>query len=319
MCIDLKEMYLCKNPISMYGDFQITTRQYNEIVDKEKEYAFFGNSKYISKFNDIQRIYVPCGKCFTCLSKRGKSWTLRLTTEYLKWNNNCVLTLTYDDAHLPENGLLNYRDVQLFLKRLRKRLGSNHKIRFACVCEYGQGEKSTIRPHYHIIIFNWLPPDINILKPYKITQKKSKLYKSKICDELWSNGFVDVGLVDHKTSRYVCQYCVKKAKESKNIRYLEKIKQKREKLVTSVGTGLEYFMQNMKSIFDQKYCVLGNYKYPIPKYFKNKLKQLFPELFEKYKEECKQLLINFELTPEVQKRFEAIEEAYKRKYLKYHT
>lgn len=312
-------MYICKNPISLYGDFIIKTRQYNEVVDKEKEYAFFGNSRYISKFNDIQRVYVPCGKCFTCLSKRGKSWTLRLTTEYMKWNNNCVLTLTYDNEHLPDNGLLHYRDVQLFLKKLRKRLGSNHKIRYACVAEYGHSENSTIRPHYHIIIFNWFPEDVNILKPYKITKKKSKLYKSQICNELWSKGFVDVGLVDHRTSRYVCGYCVKKAYEVNNPVYQSKIKLQRERLVTSIGTGLEYFMKNYKSIFSKKFCILGNFKYPIPRYFKNKLKQLFPELFEKYKEDCKEMLKNFLLTPEVQRQFEAIENAYRRKYIKYYT
>lgn len=318
MCIDLKEMYLCSNPLPIYGSFHILTRQYNEDVDVNKEYAFFGNSKYISKFQNIQRVYVPCGKCFTCLSKRAKSWTLRLTTEYLKWNNNCVLTLTYNDENLPENGLLNYKDVQLFLKRLRKKY-PDKKIRFACCCEYGSSENSTIRPHYHIILFNFFPPDVDLIKPYKITKKRSKLYKSKIMDDLWSNGFVDVGLVDHKTSRYVCQYCVKIAMNFKNKLYLEKIKQKREKLVTSIGTGLEYFKLNMKAIFDNRYCVLGSYKYPIPKYFKNKLKQLFPELFEKYKDTCKELLKDFVLTPEVQMQFEAVEERYRRLFIKFHT
>lgn len=324
MCTNLKEMYLCKHPIHMFGNFIIKTRQYNEYCQYEKEYVFFGNSHYIRRFQDVERVYVPCGKCISCLSKRSKSWTLRLTTEYLKYDNNCVLTLTYNDEHLPENSLLNYRDVQLFLKRLRKKLNSickGYKIRFACSCEYGSDR---LRPHYHIIIFNWFPPDIDLLKPYKITKRNSKLYKSEICDKLWSDdkgqiGFVDVGLVDYHTSRYICQYCVKKAIHKNHSEYVKKNKIKREKLCCSIGTGLEYFKKNYKSMFNKSFAVLGNLKYPIHRYFKNKLKQLYPDLFEKYKLKCKEMLRNFELTPEVQRRLEAVEERLRRLYEIFHS
>ncbi len=321
MCINMKEMYLCSNPKHMYGNFLILTRQYNEYCQYNKEYVFFGNSHYIKRFQNVERCYVPCGKCVTCMTKRSKSWTLRLTTEYLKYDKNCVLTLTYDDEHLPENGLLNYRDVQLFIKRLRKRLckkyGKDYRIRYACACEYGT--QNTLRPHYHIIIFNWFPEDIDLRKPYKITKKNSQLYKSKICDDLWNNGFVDVGLVNHHTSRYVCQYCVKKAVFKTDERLIEKCKEKREKLVASVGTGLEYFMKNYKSMFANMFAVLGNYKYPIHKYFKNKLKDLFPELYEKYKLKCKEILRDFEYTSEYRKRAEALDFKYKQMYLLFHT
>jgi hypothetical protein len=34
--------------------------------------------------------------------------------------NNCFLTLTYDEENVPEDGCLEPRDYKLFLKKLRK-------------------------------------------------------------------------------------------------------------------------------------------------------------------------------------------------------
>lgn len=316
MCINMKRMYICKHPKKIYGNFILKTRQYNEYVQYEKEYALFENNPMIIRFNDVERVYIPCGKCLQCLTKRSKAWTLRLTTEYIKYRNNCVLTLTYDNEHLPEDGLINYRDVQLFLKRLRKKLGKDHKIKFACCSEYGSLK---LRPHYHIIIFNWFPSDVDLRYPYKVTKKRSKLYKSKICNNLWSNGFVDVGLVDYHTARYVTQYCVKKCIHKDFEGYKEKNKLKREKLVCSVGTGYDYFIQNFKTIFNSCFCQLGGLAYPIPKYFKNKCKEMFPEIYDNYKCIIRDRLKDFILDDKQQKKFDAIEARLRGVYDIFHS
>lgn len=316
MCINMKRMYLCKHPKKIYGNFIIKTRQYNEYVQYEKEYALFENNPMIIRFNDIERVFIPCGKCLQCLTKRSKCWTLRLTTEYIKYKNNCVLTLTYNNDNLPADSLINYRDVQLFLKRLRKKLGKEHKIKFACCSEYGS---LRLRPHYHVIIFNWFPEDVNLLYPYKVTNKRSKLYKSKVCDDLWNKGFVDVGLVDYHTARYITQYCVKKNIHKDFIAYSEKNKIKREKLTCSVGTGYEYFIKNCEVIFNNLYCRLGGLAYPIPKYFKNKCKDMFPELYEIYKDKVRNRLKSFILDDLQQKKFEAIESRLRGLYDKFHS
>lgn len=62
------------------------------------------------------------------------------------------LTLTYDEENNP-GGNLNPRDLQLFLKRVRKEVAPC-KIRFYAVGEYGTKTK---RPHYHLIIFGMEP------------------------------------------------------------------------------------------------------------------------------------------------------------------
>lgn len=91
---------------------------------------------------------VPCGKCAFCIKKAIDAWCLRLAHEMEVSSSAFFITLTYDDEHLPPGAELCKRDLQLFLKRLRKR---NAGIRYFAIGEYGT-EKG--RPHYHAVIFN---------------------------------------------------------------------------------------------------------------------------------------------------------------------
>lgn len=109
-------------------------------------------------------IPVPCNKCPECLKRRISGWSFRLLQEDKNAISSQFITLTYDTKHVPitRNGFmsLNKRDVQLFIKRLRKSHTSyyldkpelqNEPIKYYAVGEYGG---KTLRPHYHIIIFN---------------------------------------------------------------------------------------------------------------------------------------------------------------------
>lgn len=147
--------------------------------------------------------------------------------------NNIMITLTYNDENVPKNHIiepqtgeyketltLDKRDVQLFMKRLRKKFGAN--IRYYCAGEYGstkeyytwKGEKKegTGRPHYHLILFNLKVED---MIPYKISQcewskEKNILYKSKDINKLWNKGHADLNEVNYETCCYVARYVTKK-------------------------------------------------------------------------------------------------------------
>lgn len=93
-------------------------------------------------------MHVPCGKCAFCLKKAIDAWCLRLAHEMEVSSSAFFLTLTYDEKHVPEGGNLSKRDLQLFIKRLRKR---NKGIRYFAVGEYGTQFE---RPHYHLVLFN---------------------------------------------------------------------------------------------------------------------------------------------------------------------
>lgn len=94
-------------------------------------------------------VSVPCGKCLVCLQKLRAEWCFRLEMEHRYSTGALFVTLTYDEKHLRSDCNLSKRDVQLFLKRLRKRHGPG--IRYFAVGEYGTRFG---RPHYHILLFN---------------------------------------------------------------------------------------------------------------------------------------------------------------------
>lgn len=98
--------------------------------------------------------HVPCGKCAFCIKKAIDAWCVRLRHEMEVSTSAFFITLTYNDEHLPPNEELSKRDIQLFIKRLRK---VNAGIRYFCVGEYGT-EKG--RPHYHAVIFNLVDLDL---------------------------------------------------------------------------------------------------------------------------------------------------------------
>jgi len=108
------------------------------------------------------------------------------------------ITLTYDDKKVPLEEVLpevflpvvHKRDVQLFLKRLRK--ASQGKIKYYLVSEYGS---DTHRPHYHAIMFN---------------VHENSLKATSMILEAWQNGFVKLGTVTDASIHYVTKYSITK-------------------------------------------------------------------------------------------------------------
>lgn len=83
------------------------------------------------------------------MNKRA-DWSFRLQQEHKYSKSALFVTLTYDPKHMPSDGSLDVRHLQLYLKRLRKLDGTN-KIRYYAVGEYGS---KSGRPHYHVLLFN---------------------------------------------------------------------------------------------------------------------------------------------------------------------
>lgn len=141
-------------------------------------------------------IPLPCGQCLNCRLNHAKEWAVRCVLESLYHENNYFLTLTYDDAHLPADGLLQRRDITLFLKRLRNKCGS---FRYFGCGEYGTKNK---RPHYHLILFGIELTDLKAVG--------SGLYESKTISEAWPYGFNYIGFVTYSSCNYVAMYSTKK-------------------------------------------------------------------------------------------------------------
>lgn len=137
-------------------------------------------------------VSVPCGKCIPCLVSKRQEWTFRLEQEF----KNCLhgasfITLTYDPKHLPANGSLDKKHVQDYLKRLRKKDGTN-SIRYYCVGEYGSRYG---RPHYHLLLFGG--SEKHIRDAWKDSKGKPI-------------GVVHVGCVTSASVAYVTKYIIQR-------------------------------------------------------------------------------------------------------------
>lgn len=166
---------------------QITVKQSAETLWKipylnsnlQKDFIKHGKSKIMAK----------CGFCYECKKERARNWTYKLWLETKNYdvNENCFLTLTYSDQHIPKNQSLKKKDLQDFIKRLRKNLKLKN-IKYFGAGEYGE---RTRRPHYHIIILGYRPNDI--IKMHGVKSKKNKImYKSETIRKTWGMGRITV-------------------------------------------------------------------------------------------------------------------------------
>lgn len=118
-------------------------------------------------------------------------------------DSNAFVTLTYDDEHLPKDGSVSIRDMQLFIKRLRKQ---GYKFRYYLVGEYGD---QTYRPHYHLALFGFP----------QCFRGQTDLRKSvccKTCSSIksaWqSQGAIQVAFLEPASASYIAGYVTKKIK-----------------------------------------------------------------------------------------------------------
>lgn len=143
--------------------------------------------------------------------------------EAAQHESNNFVTLTYSNDFLPttSNGLPNLdpRELQLFLKRLRKDY-SPLRFRFFGVGEYSPAE----RPHFHLILFGY---PVCQRGQTKVNAQRGNPEPTRCCSvcqkisSLWSSyneeqaGFVSKGLiycgmVTEQSAAYVAGYVEKK-------------------------------------------------------------------------------------------------------------
>lgn len=137
-----------------------------------------------------------CGQCLPCRINRRRQWTWRQYLESLMHEENCFITLTYDEAHLPEDQCLHKKHVQDWLHRLRKAI-LPAKVRYFLVGEYGP---STLRPHYHATLFGM------------------GVAHSALVQEVWGQGFTHTAEFNEQTAQYVSGYVVKKLTDASDPR-----------------------------------------------------------------------------------------------------
>lgn len=213
------------------------------------------------------KYWVPCGRCGYCLSNRRNDWTFRLQYEFKRSYWSEFVTLTYDEASLPEFGdgmpiikqhygydspSLQVSDLQEFVKRVRwfNDKQTSRQLRYYACGEYGSKRG---RPHYHVLFFNLHPKT-----KYKYLQKA------------WSKGLIDVSTCEssHAVAAYVAKYVINRYDEVKEPRVAPFSIMS---LRPAIGAGYVDLMKTYHRRLGEPFVKRGESVQRLPRYIKEKI------------------------------------------------
>lgn len=148
---------------------------------------------------------VACRYCWQCKENRVNDLVGRCIAESRYAEKTYAVTLTYAKEAGVNAVTLIYKDIQVFLKRLRRRYG---KVRYICAGEYGT-EKG--RAHWHIGLFFYEKDP----KPQNMPQlrfgEKLPPNEYRVDWEPWEHGFsyFQEPQFDGGDFRYLMKYAIK--------------------------------------------------------------------------------------------------------------
>lgn len=263
---------------------KLTLKGYRIISRQSRDIEF----QNLHEYHDGVIMEIPCGQCLECRLDYARDWATRCWCESRYYSDNYFITLTYDDDNVPVgkygNLTIKNDDLLEFIDKVRKhfrKLGHIGIRYFAC-SEYGD---HTMRPHYHLILFNCplhdLSPDIETPDGciiHKCNNLGDIYYQSKVLSRLWNKGMVLVGDCTYNTNAYVSRYICKKQKGASSSVY-DSLGVEPPKLFMSrmPGIGERYFNDHYDELLDIPYIYISKgsevIKSPIPRYFVKLLKK----------------------------------------------
>lgn len=215
---------------------------------------------------------LPCGRCISCRLEYARQWAVRCVHEASMHEKNSFITLTYDDKHLTSDKL-QYKHFQDFMKRLRAR-NPQSQVGMFVTGEYGEIRK---RPHWHAIIFNWRPEDLE----HKYTNERGdKLFSSKELSELWPFGISEVGSVTFESAGYCARYAAKKLVHGKDQDHeYQPISKKSSKH----AIGKKWLEKHWPDVFNYGHLIMHDgTKAGVPRYYEKWLKAHEPDAWSRY-------------------------------------
>lgn len=209
---------------------------------------------------------VPCGKCAFCLTNKRSQWMFRIYHEMRNQQHpGWFLTFTYEERYVKRTayGLsLRFRDIQLFLKKLRK---ANHYAKYICVGEYGTRTK---RPHYHMLLWTDCP-SMQIPNYWKTTTGEML-------------GHIQFGRLTIASAMYTLKYIIQPKQKAEN--GLEKTRAQFSK-----GLGLGYLTTAVYDYHTSDYdnpiftSRIDGAQVALPRYYKYKIFTKYQLAREGYK------------------------------------
>ncbi len=145
-------------------------------------------------------VEVSCRKCWQCRKRRVDDLVGRCIAESKFAKRTYAATLTYGGEAGVNAATLVYKDVQDFLKRLRKK----YSVRYIVAGEYGTKKN---RAHWHIILF--------FDKQYPEVENNKRVNW-----KYWTKGFSYFQEPDWKGFQYVLKYVLKDQDERVKVGHL---------------------------------------------------------------------------------------------------
>lgn len=237
----------------------------------------------LRRYDVVKTLTLPCGQCVGCRLERSRQWAMRCLHEASLHEQNCFITLTYDQAQLPANSSLDYTQFQKFLKRLRKHF-EPHQVRFYMGGEYGD---QFGRPHFHACLFGIDFPDRVY---FKTSPSGEKIWTSQILSRLWPFGFSSVGDVTFESAAYVARYIMQKVTGHSAKAHYERVdpetgeitsrRPEFNKMSLKPGIGARWLEKFRSDVYPHDYVVIRGKEVKPPKYYDRQYAKTHPEQWE---------------------------------------
>lgn len=177
---------------------------------------------------------------------------------------NSFVTLTY--ANAPKD--LQYRDFQLFMKRLRRVV---RYVRFFVSGEYG---KENGRPHWHALLFGVGFADG---VPLGRSPSGESLFSSDTLSKLWGLGLCSYGSVTFASACYVAKYVLKEMEDGSS--YVGDVGVF-ARMSRRPAVGREWLERyGLSDVLPDGRVVVNGVKAVAPKYYRRYLKARYPLTF----------------------------------------
>lgn len=250
--------------------------------------AYFGKTKENGKANIVfrrsdsnraQEIFLPCGYCIGCGLAYTRQWAIRCVHEASLHEENCFITLTFSEKHVPLDGSLDVKTFQDFIKRLRKH-EKDKKIRYFHCGEYGEIYG---RPHYHAILFGH---DFMDKTEFTVRNNK-KVWISDTLGKLWPYGMHEISDVNFASASYVAGYVTKKQKGVKPRDKADYYKGKKPEYVTMSrrpGIAKGWIDKYMPEVYPSDEILINGQNWKPPRFYDNQLDKQDPKALKLVKD-----------------------------------
>lgn len=228
---------------------------------------------------------VPCGRCLGCRAEQARQWAVRISHEARCHESAWFVTLTYDDAFLPEHGSLVPSDFRNFIRALRR--SQDGKISYYGCGEYGPYSS---RPHYHAVLFGADFSDQHLWR----RSANGDSWRSASLERAWRFGHSEFGAVTWASASYVAGYVRKKVAAQENPEYYLRVSDETGEIVEvqpefsrmslRPALGKRWIEKYWKDVYPRDYVVIEGVKAKPPRYYDKWMDQNHPDVMADVRE-----------------------------------